>query len=79
MLTADFGPATTTKLIEVVRSGWKSGEIVEEQEVTAYLERHIVDMWPETDREIRFAESGPTVILVTAWPPPTWMGMGTPI
>ena len=65
MLTADFGPATTTKLIEVVRSGWKSGEITEEQEVTAYLERHIVDMWPETDREIRFADSGPTVILVT--------------
>ncbi len=65
MLTADFGPATTTKLIEVVRSGWKSGEITEEQEVTAYLERHIVDMWPETDREIRFVDSGPTVILVT--------------
>jgi fused signal recognition particle receptor len=65
MLTADFGPATAAKLIEVVRSGWKSGEITEEQEVTAYLERHIVDMWPETDREIRFVESGPTVILVT--------------
>ncbi len=65
MLTADFGPATASKLIEVVRSGWKSGEITEEQEVTAYLERHIVDMWPEPDREIRFADSGPTVILVT--------------
>jgi len=65
MLSADFGPATTAKLIEVVRSGWKSGEIVEEQEVTAYLERHVVEMWPEADRQIRFAESGPTVILVT--------------
>jgi fused signal recognition particle receptor len=35
MLSADFGPATTAKLIEVVRTGWKAGEIAEEQEVTA--------------------------------------------
>ncbi len=65
MLSADFGPATTAKLIEVVRTGWKSGEIAEEQEVTAYLERHVIEMWPESDRRIQFADSGPTVILVT--------------
>ncbi len=65
MLTADFGPATTQKLVDVVRSGWKKGEIVEEQEVTDYLVRHIVAMWPESDRRIHFAESGPTVILVS--------------
>ncbi len=64
MLCADFGPATTSKLIEVVRSGWKKGEIVEEQEVVDYLKNHIVAMWPEADRKIRFAESGPTVVLV---------------
>ena len=65
MLTADFGPTTTQKLVDVVRSGWKKGEIVEEQEVTDYLVRHIVAMWPESDRQIHFAESGPTVILVS--------------
>jgi len=65
MLAADFGPATTEKLLEVVRAGWKSGKIIEEQEVVAYLKQHIVDLWPETDRRIRFAESGPTVVLVT--------------
>ena len=65
MLTADFGPTTTQKLIDVVRSGWKKGEIVEEQEVTDYLVRHIVAMWPESDRRIHFAESGPTVVLVS--------------
>lgn len=64
MLCADFGPATTSKLIEVVRSGWKRGEIVEEQEIVDYLKNHIVAMWPEADRKIRFAESGPTVVLV---------------
>ncbi len=65
MLAADFGPSATQKLIEVVRSGWKSGEIAEEQQVTGYLRTHIAGMWPETDRSIRLAASGPTVILVT--------------
>ncbi len=65
MLTADFGPITTAKLMEVVRSGWKAGRISEEQEIQQHLQEHIVAMWPEGDREIRFAPSGPTVILVT--------------
>ncbi len=65
MLAADFGPATTAKLIEVVRNGWKSGEIAEEQQVTEYLRGHVISLWPEVDRSIRFAASGPTVILVT--------------
>jgi fused signal recognition particle receptor len=65
MLAADIGPATTRKLIEVVRGGWRGGAIAEEQEIQDYLKHHIVAMWPEDDRRIRFAESGPTVILVT--------------
>ena len=65
MLTGDFGPATTSRLIDVVRSGWKGGKIVEEQEVTEYLKQHIVGMWPEADRALRYAESGPTVVLIT--------------
>ena len=65
MLAADFGPTTTAKLIEVVRSGWKSGEIAQEQQVAEYLRRHVVSLWSEADCSIRFAASGPTVILVT--------------
>ncbi|MGD2108572.1 MAG: signal recognition particle-docking protein FtsY [Phycisphaerae bacterium] len=65
MLTADFGPATTSKLIDLIQTGWKNGEITEEQEISEYLQRHIISMWPESDRRIHYAESGPTVILVT--------------
>ncbi len=65
MLEADFGPTTTAQLLKVVQAGWKSGSITEEQEIQDYLKRHIIDMWPESDREIRMAESGPTVVLVT--------------
>ena len=65
MLSADFGPATTTKLIEIVQSGWKNGTISEEQQVTEYLKQHVIEMWPEADRRIHFAQSGPTVVLIT--------------
>ena len=65
MLAADFGPATTERLIGILRTGWKSGEIAEEQEINDYLKSHIIEMWPESDRRIHFAESGPTVVLVT--------------
>ncbi len=65
MLSADFGPATTMKLIDTVKTGWKSGKITEEQEVQEFLKQHIIEMWPEADRQIHRAESGPTVVLVT--------------
>lgn len=65
MLSADFGPATTEKLIEIVSGGWRKGEISEEQEIRDYLKDHIVSLWPESDRRVHVAESGPTVILVT--------------
>ncbi|MHC5108513.1 MAG: signal recognition particle-docking protein FtsY [Planctomycetota bacterium] len=64
MLAADFGPTTTQRLIGIVNSGWKQGEITEEQEIREYLKEHIVSLWPETDRRVNFAASGPTVILV---------------
>jgi fused signal recognition particle receptor len=65
MLAADFGPTTTAALVDVVTKGWKSGEIAEEQEIRDYLRTHIVALWPGTDRSIKTAPTGPTVILVT--------------
>lgn len=65
MLAADFGPTTTAKLIDVVQDGWKKGRITEEQEIQEHLERHIIDLWSEADTQIQYAETGPTVILVT--------------
>ncbi len=65
MLAADFGPTTTSKLIDVVQNGWKKGRITEEQEIQEHLEQHIIDLWSEADTQIQYAETGPTVILVT--------------
>jgi fused signal recognition particle receptor len=65
MLTDDMGPATTVRLIEEVRTAWKAGEISETQEIIPFLKNKIVSYWPEPDRQLIRAVSGPTVILVS--------------
>ena len=65
MLRADFGPTTTAVLVDIVRKGWNEGKLSEEQEIIDYLKAHIMDMWPEQDRTLNFASSGPTVVLMT--------------
>lgn len=65
LLVADVGPTTVNRLIELVRKGWKKGDIRESQEIVPYIKQHVIEMWPEAERTVRFAESGPTVILVT--------------
>ncbi len=65
MLAADMGPTMVTKLIDLVRAAWKQGSIDQAQDVEQFLKNHVVDLWPEDDRRIRFTDQGPTVILVT--------------
>jgi fused signal recognition particle receptor len=64
MLADDMGPTVTARLIDEVRKAYKAGEIHETQEITPFLQNHIMSYWPESDRQLQFAESGPTVILV---------------
>jgi fused signal recognition particle receptor len=64
MLADDMGPRTTMSLIDEVRTAYKSGEISETQEIIPFLKNRIVSYWPESDRQLNMAESGPTVILV---------------
>ncbi len=64
MLADDMGPATVARLIDEVRRAWKSGKVSETQEIIPFLKSHITGYWPEAERRLRFAESGPTVILV---------------
>lgn len=64
MLRDDMGPATTTRLIDEVRTAWKAGKINETQEIIPFLKQRVVEYWPPDVRGINFVESGPTVILV---------------
>ena len=64
LLLSDVGPATVDKLIASVETAWKQGQAAEAHDVREHLKQRIVAMWPEADRSIRYADSGPTVILV---------------
>jgi fused signal recognition particle receptor len=64
MLGDDMGPTMTARLIDDVRAEWKSGRLKEAQDITPFLQERIISYWPEDDRRLNQAESGPTVILV---------------
>ncbi|QQS09543.1 MAG: signal recognition particle-docking protein FtsY [Phycisphaerales bacterium] len=64
LLKADVGVKTTSRLIDGIRADFRAGTISKGDEVLDYLRRELKAMWPKQDREIRFAPSGPTVILM---------------
>lgn len=64
LISADIGVKTTVRLIKGIKDDYRSGRMTKGDEVLAYLKRELVALWPEEDRSIRYAESGPTVILV---------------
>jgi len=65
MLADDMGPATTVRLIEEVRQVWQDGQISQGEQIVPFLKGRIVALWPAGDRRLHFAESGPTVMLVS--------------
>lgn len=64
MLSADMGPATTRSLIDEVRTAWKGGTLRETTDVIPFLKQRLVALWPVDERALRFADPGPTVILI---------------
>ncbi|MCK6455195.1 MAG: signal recognition particle-docking protein FtsY [Phycisphaerae bacterium] len=64
LLQDDIGPATTTRLIDALRTAWKEGKIRETQEIVPYLKEAMASLWPQEARNLQLASDGPTVILV---------------
>ncbi|RMH11273.1 MAG: signal recognition particle-docking protein FtsY [Planctomycetota bacterium] len=65
LIESDVGVHATRRLIEGIREDFKAGKLTRGEDVLEYLKRELKAMWPECDRRLRWAESGPTVILVT--------------
>ena len=65
MLADDMGPSITTRLIDEVRDAWQAGQFQDAEQIAPFLKERIVSLWPESDRQLHFASTGPTVILVT--------------
>ncbi|MHC4994483.1 MAG: signal recognition particle-docking protein FtsY [Planctomycetota bacterium] len=64
LLQADIGVKTTATLIDHLREAYKEGKMTQGDEAFEYLKAYITSYWPQEDRQVHFAESGPTVILV---------------
>jgi len=60
----DIGVETTDKLISELRDAYRARRISSSEEVIPFLKERIASYWPDRDRQLHVAESGPTVILV---------------
>lgn len=64
LISDDIGVETTERLINDLRTGWKSGQIAQTDDIIPFLKDQMKSYWPEQDRQLTIAASGPTVILV---------------
>lgn len=65
LLQADVGVVGTSRLIDGIRADFRAGKMSRGEDVIEYMKRELKAMWPEQDRRLTSATSGPTVVLVT--------------
>jgi fused signal recognition particle receptor len=63
-LQADMGVGNAERIITAIRDRWRLGKIRNAVEAQGVIREQMLVNWPPAEREIRFAPSGPTVILV---------------
>jgi len=64
LIRDDLGVETTEKLTSELREAYHNRKIANAEEVIPFLKEHMKSYWPQSDRELRKAQTGPTVILV---------------
>jgi len=64
LIKDDIGVETTDKLITELREAYRGRQIATTEEIIPFLKEHMKSYWPDRDRELNLAQSGPTVILV---------------
>jgi len=64
LIKDDIGVETTEKLVSELREAYRARRIAATDDIIPFLKEHIKSYWPDHDRQLRLAESGPTVILV---------------
>jgi fused signal recognition particle receptor len=63
-VVADMGGGNARRIVDEIRQRWRLGKIRNAQEAESVVREQMLANWPTADRELRFAPSGPTVILV---------------
>ncbi|MBS3734757.1 MAG: signal recognition particle-docking protein FtsY, partial [Phycisphaerae bacterium] len=64
LIQADIGVKTALRIREDLETARKENRITSGDEVIDFLKAEMKAYWPEADRAVRWADSGPTVILV---------------
>jgi fused signal recognition particle receptor len=64
LITSDVGVATTTTIIDEMRTAYRAGELHKGEDAIAFLKSHLKARWDAVDRTLATAPSPPTVILV---------------
>jgi len=64
LISDDIGVETTFKLVSELRDAYRSKQIAQTDDIIPFLKEHIKSYWPDRDRQLHLADSGPTVILV---------------
>ncbi len=64
LLQADLGVTTVMKIREDLELAQREKRIAQGDDVIDFLKTEIKKYWPESDRSVHFAETGPTVILI---------------
>jgi fused signal recognition particle receptor len=64
LISDDIGVETTEKLISSLRQAYRSRQIATTDQIVPFLKEQIKNYWPAQDRQLRLADTGPTVILI---------------
>ncbi|MEM7682518.1 MAG: signal recognition particle-docking protein FtsY [Planctomycetota bacterium] len=64
MIQADIGVRTAIEIRKDLEAAWERGEIESGDQALGFLQEQLRAYYPDAERAIHYAESGPTVILV---------------
>jgi fused signal recognition particle receptor len=64
LISDDIGVEMTDRLLSDLRQAYRSRQIAKSEDILPFLKEHMKSYWPEQDRQLRVADSGPTAILV---------------
>ena len=63
-IRADMGVKNAREIVGAIRDRWRLGRIKNADEALGVVKEWLLADWPDEEREIRFAKTGPTVIMV---------------
>jgi len=63
-ISSDIGVASTEKIISELEQAYRNGKIQQAEQILPYLKEVLKGYWPEQDRRLIEASSGPTVVMI---------------